>query len=91
MEKPQKSFYPFMGGGTTLIEALKYNLRIIGNDLNPLTWFIQPKKKLNLYSIDQLQIAFDSLTNQISPKIKRSHYYMSRMSRRHLISCMFFG
>ena len=27
---------PFMGGGTTLIEALKYNLRIIGNDLNPL-------------------------------------------------------
>ena len=60
---------PFMGGGTTLIEALKYNLRIIGNDLNPLAWFIT-KKEIEPCSIDQLQIAFDSLTNQISPKIK---------------------
>jgi adenine-specific DNA methylase len=31
---------PFMGGGTTVVEALRLGCRVIGNDLNPVAWFI---------------------------------------------------
>jgi adenine-specific DNA methylase len=35
---------PFMGGGTTVIEALKLGCKVIGIDIHPVAWFI--KKKL---------------------------------------------
>ncbi|MGB9722376.1 MAG: DNA methyltransferase [Chloroflexia bacterium] len=31
---------PFMGGGTTLVEALRLNCRVIGMDINPVAWFV---------------------------------------------------
>ncbi|MBI3000334.1 MAG: DUF1156 domain-containing protein, partial [Deltaproteobacteria bacterium] len=31
---------PFMGGGTTVVEALRLGCRVIGIDLNPVAWFI---------------------------------------------------
>lgn len=31
---------PFMGGGTTIFEALRLNTRVIGNDLQPLSKFV---------------------------------------------------
>ena len=31
---------PFMGGGTTVVEALRVGARPVGVDLNPLAWFI---------------------------------------------------
>lgn len=31
---------PFMGGGTTIFEALRFGCRVIGNDLQPLSLFV---------------------------------------------------
>lgn len=31
---------PFMGGGTTIFEALRFNCKVIGNDLQPLSLFV---------------------------------------------------
>src|SRR5207244_12784840 len=31
---------PFMGGGTTVGEALRLGCRVVGCDLNPVAWFL---------------------------------------------------
>lgn len=30
----------FMGGGTTLVEAARLGMDVVGNDLNPMSWFV---------------------------------------------------
>ncbi len=30
----------FMGGGTTLVEAARLGMEVVGNDLNPMSWFV---------------------------------------------------
>ncbi|MHA1942845.1 MAG: hypothetical protein ACW96M_00430, partial [Candidatus Thorarchaeota archaeon] len=35
---------PMMGGGTTVIEALRLGCKVIGGDINPVSWFIVKKQ-----------------------------------------------
>jgi adenine-specific DNA methylase len=35
---------PMMGGGTTVVEALRLGCKVIGGDLNPVSWFIVKKQ-----------------------------------------------
>ena len=35
---------PFMGGGTSVVEALKCGARVIGVDVDPMAWFITKKE-----------------------------------------------
>jgi putative DNA methylase len=51
---------PFMGGGTTVVEALRLGCRVIGIDLNPVAWFIV-KTETEPVELDALQAAFDRL------------------------------
>ena len=51
---------PFMGGGTTVVEALRLGCRVIGIDLNPVAWFIV-KTEIEPVDLDALQGAFDRL------------------------------
>lgn len=37
---PLRVLDPFMGGGTTIVEALRLGFDAIGYDLNPIAWFI---------------------------------------------------
>ncbi|MCK4456319.1 MAG: DUF1156 domain-containing protein [Thermoplasmata archaeon] len=37
-------FDPFMGGGTTLVEASKLGARTIGLDIDPVAWFVTKKE-----------------------------------------------
>jgi putative DNA methylase len=34
---------PMMGGGTTVVEALRLGCKVVGGDLNPVAWFIVKK------------------------------------------------
>ena len=51
---------PFMGGGTTVVEALRLGCRVIGIDLNPVAWFIV-KTEIEPVDLDALQDAFERL------------------------------
>jgi len=54
---------PFMGGGTTVIEALRLGCKVIGIDLNPVAWFIV-KTTVEPVGLDELREALKRLANR---------------------------
>lgn len=48
---------PFMGGGTTVVEALKLGLSPIGIDINPVAWFVT-KKEVEPLDLDAFEAEF---------------------------------
>lgn len=54
---------PFMGGGTTVVEALRLGCKVIGIDLNPVAWFIV-KSEVEPVDLDELGNAFERLANR---------------------------
>ncbi len=54
---------PFMGGGTTVVEALRLGCKVIGIDLNPVAWFIV-KTEVEPVDINELKAAFERLANR---------------------------
>jgi adenine-specific DNA methylase len=54
---------PFMGGGTTIVEALRLGCKVIGIDLNPVAWFIV-KTEIEPVDLDELRAAFDRLSER---------------------------
>jgi len=63
---------PFMGGGTTVVEALRLGCRVIGIDLNPVAWFVT-KKEIEPVNLDDLDAAFEHLKKTVAPQI--TNYY----------------
>lgn len=55
---------PFMGGGTTVVEALRLGCKVIGIDLNPVAWFIV-KTEIEPVDLDDLKAAFGRLAERI--------------------------
>lgn len=51
---------PFMGGGTTIVEAMRLGCKTIGVDLNPVAWFVD-KTETEPVDLDELRAAFDRL------------------------------
>jgi len=54
---------PFMGGGTTVVEALRLGCKVTGIDLNPVAWFIV-KTEVEPVDLEKLQEAFDRLAER---------------------------
>ncbi len=54
---------PFMGGGTTVVEALRLGCKVIGVDLNPVAWFIV-KTEVEPVDLKELQAAFERLATR---------------------------
>ena len=57
---------PFMGGGTTVVEALRLGCKVIGIDLNPVAWFIV-KTQVEPVDLKELNAAFERLATRLVP------------------------
>ena len=70
---------PFMGGGTTVVEALRLGCHVTGIDLNPVAWFIV-KTEVEPINIEDLKAAFKRLEQSLTSSGKTlkeellSHY-----------------
>jgi len=57
---------PFMGGGTTIVEALRLGCKPVGIDLNPVAWFIV-KTEVERVGLVELDAAFQRLASRTVP------------------------
>ena len=66
---------PFMGGGTTIFEALRFGCRVIGNDLQPLSLFVT---KALVEGVDEKAVTKEvkKLETKVGNKIKS--YYKTK-------------
>mgnify|MGYP005844433763 CR=1 FL=1 len=57
---------PFMGGGTTIGEALRLGTRVIGVDVNPVSWFMVKKivEPVSLRSLDRAYLFLEQTVGQ---------------------------
>ncbi|WP_435101155.1 DUF1156 domain-containing protein [Halarchaeum sp. P4] len=70
----KKVLDPFMGGGTSLVEASRFGAETVGYDLNPVAWFVT-KKELEAGQTDpeKLQEAFEQVRDDVADEI--TQYY----------------
>jgi adenine-specific DNA methylase len=68
---------PFMGGGTTLMEASRFGADVTGVDLNPVAWFVTKKElEAGETDIDDLESAFEAVSDAVEAEL-RSYYQRS--------------
>lgn len=61
---------PMMGGGTSIVEALKLGCKVVGCDINPVAWFVT-KKEVDPFDEDMVDMYYDKLEQTVSSKIKK--------------------
>jgi putative DNA methylase len=63
---------PMMGGGTTIVEALKLGCKVIGGDINPVAWFIV-KKTVEVIEPNRLRQSLIEIEKDLGSKLRK--YY----------------
>jgi adenine-specific DNA methylase len=70
----KKVLDPFMGGGTSLIEASRLGAEVVGNDLNPVAWFVSKKElEAGKSDVEELDEAFSQVQNSVEDELT-THY-----------------
>ncbi|EMA08722.1 Adenine-specific DNA methylase, contains a Zn-ribbon domain [Haloarcula vallismortis] len=68
--KDKKILDPFMGGGTSLVEASRFGVKSRGMDLNPVAWFVtKTQLEAGQVDVDELQQAFERLKDDVAEEI----------------------
>jgi putative DNA methylase len=70
----------FMGGGTTLVEAARLGMEVVGNDLNPMSWFVV-KSELARTTKDEVQRLLADVDEKVGSAIRP--YYAGRCPKGH--------
>ena len=72
----KKILDPFCGGGTSVVEASRFGVQSVGNDLNPVAWFVT-KKELDAGNadLDELKKAFEFLESEVAEELQE--YYQT--------------
>ena len=58
----------FMGGGTTLVEGSRLGMQMMGNDLNPVAWFVV-KQELATVDLDAVKKLLADIEAEVKPQI----------------------
>jgi len=58
----------FMGGGTTLVEGSRLGMQMVGNDLNPVAWFVV-KQELADVDLDEVRRLLADIEAEVKPQI----------------------
>jgi len=70
----KKVLDPFMGGGTSLVEASRFDAEVVGNDLNPVAWFVTKKElEAGQTDVEDLEEAFRQVKADVADEI--TQYY----------------
>lgn len=57
-----------MGGGTTLVEGARLGFNMVGNDLNPVAWFVVKNEVASVDS-EEVQALLDDIEREVRPQI----------------------
>ena len=73
---------PFMGGGTSLIEAIRLNRKIVGIDLNPIAYFVTKVKitKLSKAQINKIELWAFLMSQNLNYKLKNDQFSKDALS-----------
>lgn len=63
----------FMGGGTTLVEGSRLGMQMVGNDLNPVAWFVVKQELANV-DLDQVKKLLADIEAEVKPQIMPYYY-----------------
>ncbi|MDA9421571.1 DUF1156 domain-containing protein [Bradyrhizobium sp. CCBAU 53380] len=58
----------FMGGGTTLVEGSRLGMQMVGNDLNPVAWFVVKQELANV-DLDEVKRLLADVEAEVKPQI----------------------
>lgn len=75
-----------MGGGTSVIEALKLGATTVGVDINPVAWFIT-KKEVEPLNPSSMRSAFAKLESRVGQEI--NGYYETECPKGHTAEIMY--
>jgi len=78
---------PFMGGGTTIVEALRLGCKVIGIDINPVAWFTT-KKEIESVDLSKLDTVYHQLEKKAGRFIKQ--YYYTKCPQGHDAEVMYY-
>jgi putative DNA methylase len=78
---------PFMGSGTTVGEAHKLGCRVIGRDINPVSYFMV-KNALSTHDISEVRQTFKAIERDVSHRIKG--YYKTQTEHHGLVDVLYY-
>ncbi len=77
---------PMMGGGTTLVEALRLGCNVIGSDINPVAWFVT-KKEIETFDELKADKYFKKIENNTGVKVKE--FYKTKCNNHHTCDTLY--
>lgn len=63
----------FMGGGTTLVEGSRLGMQMIGNDLNPVAWFVVKQELANV-DLEEVKKLLAEIEAEVKPQTMPYYY-----------------
>ncbi len=64
---------PMMGGGTTVIEALRLGCNVIAGDINPVAWFVV-KKQIESANLQHIEDAMKQLDDELGADLRKYYH-----------------
>jgi len=78
---------PFMGGGTSIVEAHKLGFCVIGNDIDPIAWFVT-KKEMEKWDEPSYQRELKRIEEKVAGSIKE--FYQTKTDDGEIAEVIYF-